>query len=109
MTDDDLLRPREVAEMFGVRTTTIARWAREGKLTALHTPGGHRRYRLSELRKMLNGVDVERAQWEEDAARLYDQGCSIRQVAEKFDCGYGRMRRVLDRNTTLRSRGGKPR
>jgi excisionase family DNA binding protein len=44
MTDDDLLTPREVAEMFGVRTTTIARWAREGKLTALHTPGGHRRY-----------------------------------------------------------------
>jgi excisionase family DNA binding protein len=111
MTDDDLLRPREVAEMFGVRTTTIARWAREGKLTALHTPGGHRRYRLSELKKILDsaGIDVERTQWEEDAARLYDQGWSIRQVAEKFECGYGRMRRILHGNTTLRSRSGKPR
>jgi excisionase family DNA binding protein len=110
MTDDDLLRPREVAEMFGVRTTTIARWAREGKLTALHTPGGHRRYRLSELRKILTsaGIDAERPQWEDDAARLYDQGWSIRQVAEKFECGYGRMRRILSGNTTLRSRGGKP-
>jgi excisionase family DNA binding protein len=106
MTDDDLLRPREVAEMFGVRTTTIARWAREGKLTALHTPGGHRRYRLGELQEILNGADAERAQWEEDAARLYDQGWNIRQVAAKFDCGYGRMRRVLQRHTTLRSRGG---
>lgn len=109
MTDDDLLRPREVAEMFGVRPTTIARWAREGKLAPLYTPGGHRRYRLSELRTLLNGVDVERAQWEEDAARLYDQGWSIRQVADKFDCGYAQMRRVLSRNTTLRSRGGRPR
>ena len=27
---DDLLRPREVARLFGVRTATIARWAREG-------------------------------------------------------------------------------
>jgi excisionase family DNA binding protein len=39
---DQLLRPREVAEIFGVRTTTIARWAREGRLTPFRTPGGHR-------------------------------------------------------------------
>jgi len=95
--------------MFGIRTTTIARWAREGRLTPLYTPGGHRRYRLSELQKILDGVEVERAPWEEDAARLYDQGWSIRQVAETFECGYGRMRRILLGNTTLRSRGGKPR
>jgi excisionase family DNA binding protein len=42
---DALLTPREVAELFGVRTTTIVRWAREGTLTPLRTPGGHRRYR----------------------------------------------------------------
>lgn len=41
---EHLLTPREVAEIFGVRTTTIARWAREGRLTPLPTPGGHRRY-----------------------------------------------------------------
>jgi excisionase family DNA binding protein len=39
---DDLLTPREVAEIFGVRTTTIARWARAGKLAPLRTPGGRR-------------------------------------------------------------------
>ena len=93
--------------MFGVRPTTIARWAREGKLAPLYTPGGHRRYRLGELRKILISVDAERMQWEEDAARLYDQGWTIRQVAEKFECGYGQMRRVLRNNTTLRSRGGR--
>jgi hypothetical protein len=34
-----VLRPREVAALFGVRPSTIARWAREGKLTPLLTPG----------------------------------------------------------------------
>ena len=41
-----------------------------------------------------------------DAVRLYDQGWSIRQVAEKFDCSYGAMRRILMKHTTLRNRGG---
>jgi AraC-like DNA-binding protein len=48
--DDALLRPREVAALFGVRPSTIARWAREGKLTPLLTPGGHRRYLAAEIR-----------------------------------------------------------
>jgi lambda repressor-like predicted transcriptional regulator len=42
----------------------------------------------------------------EDAARLHDQGWSIRQVAEKSDCSYGVMRRILRKRVTLRSRGG---
>jgi transposase len=42
-----------------------------------------------------------------DAVRLYDQGWSIRQVAEKFDCSYGAMRRILMKHTTLRNRGGR--
>jgi excisionase family DNA binding protein len=50
---DQLLRPREVAEIFGVRTTTIARWAREGGLTPLHTPGGHRRYSREAVVRLL--------------------------------------------------------
>jgi lambda repressor-like predicted transcriptional regulator len=40
-----------------------------------------------------------------DAARLYDQGWSIRQVAEKFDYSYDAMRRVLGKHITLRNRG----
>ena len=48
--DDDLYRPHEVAAMFGVTTTTIARWARIGRLTpSVRTPGGHRRFRRSDL------------------------------------------------------------
>jgi len=50
--DDALLRPREVARLFGVRPSTIARWAREGRLVPLLTPGGHRRYRLNHVRAL---------------------------------------------------------
>lgn len=55
--DDDLLTPREVARIFAVRTTTIARWARDGRLAPVRTPGGHRRYTRSQVRELveLNG------------------------------------------------------
>jgi excisionase family DNA binding protein len=94
---DQLLRQREVAELFGVRTATIARWAREGRLAPFRTPGGHRRYsRDAVLRLLAHDATPDEAeqQWAEDAARLHDQGWSIRQVAERFDCGYGAMRRI---------------
>ncbi|MDN3351573.1 helix-turn-helix domain-containing protein [Actinomadura sp. DC4] len=102
--DDDLLRPREVAELFGVRTTTIARWAREGRLAPLLTPGGHRRYARSAIQEAIQ--EEPSAHFTEDAVRLYDEGWTIRQVAERFECGYGAMRRVLKKHTTLRNRGG---
>jgi excisionase family DNA binding protein len=73
--DDDLLRPREVAEIFGVRTTTIARWARDGILTALATPGGHRRYRRAEIDAVLESAgSADPRQYTQDAVRLYEQG-----------------------------------
>jgi excisionase family DNA binding protein len=106
--DDDLLKPREVAELFGVRTTTIARWAREGRLSPLRTPGGHRRYTRSSLRKLLADAARPEEPTTDDAVRLYEQGWSIRQVAERFDVSYGTMRRLLRGRTTLRTRGGHP-
>jgi excisionase family DNA binding protein len=106
---EQLLRPREVAEIFGVRTTTIARWARESRLTPFRTPGGHRRYSRDTVVRLLAQdatPDEAERQWAEDAARLYVQGWSIRQVAEKFDCSYGVMRRILRMRVALRNRGG---
>jgi excisionase family DNA binding protein len=61
VSDDDLLTPREVAAVFGVGTTTIARWARAGRLEALLTPGGHRRYSRSAVRALLDTDAEERA------------------------------------------------
>ena len=44
-----LLTPAEVAAMFRVDPKTVTRWARDGRLTAVRTLGGHRRYRETEV------------------------------------------------------------
>lgn len=48
-----LLTPSEVAGLFRVDPKTVTRWAKSGKLTAIRTLGGHRRYRKSEVEKLL--------------------------------------------------------
>jgi excisionase family DNA binding protein len=55
--DDRLLTPAEVAEMFRVNPKTVTRWARTGRLQAIKTIGGHRRYRLSEVRKAVEAAN----------------------------------------------------
>jgi len=50
---NELLTPGEVAEMFRVNPKTVTRWARSGKLTAVKTLGGHRRFRSSEIHRFL--------------------------------------------------------
>ncbi|GAA2107562.1 BldC family transcriptional regulator [Streptomyces synnematoformans] len=46
---EPLLTPKEVASLFRVDPRTVTRWAREGRLTAVRTLGGHRRYRQAEV------------------------------------------------------------
>ncbi len=55
VTDSDLLTPSEVARLFGVNPKTVTRWAEAGKLHAVWTIGGHRRYRASEVYDLLEG------------------------------------------------------
>ena len=50
-----LLTPSEVAAMFRVDPKTVTRWAKAGKISAIRTLGGHRRYRESEIRALING------------------------------------------------------
>jgi excisionase family DNA binding protein len=51
---DGLLTPGEVAALFRVDPKTVTRWAKAGKLTAIRTLGGHRRYRHSEVQRLLD-------------------------------------------------------
>jgi excisionase family DNA binding protein len=53
---EPLLTPAEVAAMFRVDPKTVTRWAQAGKLTAIRTLGGHRRYREEEVRRLLEGT-----------------------------------------------------
>ncbi|MEY2417547.1 MAG: hypothetical protein QOG90_227 [Actinomycetota bacterium] len=62
--ESDLLTPAEVATLFRVSPKTVTRWARSGKLTALRTLGGHRRFRASEVKELLErfeevGTDLD--------------------------------------------------
>ena len=52
---DPLLTPGEVAGLFRVDPKTVTRWAKAGKLTAIRTLGGHRRYRSSDVHRLLGG------------------------------------------------------
>jgi excisionase family DNA binding protein len=51
--DDSLLTPGEVARLFRVDVKTVRGWDASGKLKAVKTPGGHRRFRRSSVDKFL--------------------------------------------------------
>jgi excisionase family DNA binding protein len=50
---DGLLTPAEVAKLFRVDPKTVTRWHRCGKISAIRTLGGHRRFYESEIRRLL--------------------------------------------------------
>lgn len=50
---EELLTPSEVAAMFRVNPKTVTRWARAGRISYIKTLGGHRRFRASEIRRLL--------------------------------------------------------
>ena len=50
-----LLTPSGFARLFRGDPETVTRWAKAGKLTSIRTLGGHRRYRESEVRSLLDG------------------------------------------------------
>src|SRR6478736_5258714 len=57
-TPERLLTPGEVAAMFRVDPKTVTRWASAGRIGSIRTPGGHRRFRESEVNDLvaeLNG------------------------------------------------------
>jgi len=50
---EELLTPSEVASMFRVNPKTVTRWARAGRISYIKTLGGHRRFKASEIRRLL--------------------------------------------------------
>ena len=53
------LLPSEAARLLGVATSTLRRWAEEGKIHSGTTIGGHRRYRESEISRLAQGLGLE--------------------------------------------------
>lgn len=54
----DLLRVDEVAEMFRVSESTVRRWASEGKIKSIHTPGGCLRLISDDVDKILKNPKI---------------------------------------------------
>jgi excisionase family DNA binding protein len=51
---EKLLTTGDVAALYRVDAKSVARWVKNGKLTAVRTPGGRLRFREAEIRALLN-------------------------------------------------------
>jgi excisionase family DNA binding protein len=61
-TTNELLTPAEVAQMFRVSPKTVTRWARSGRISAVRTLGGHRRFRADEIRGLLAHLESDQVE-----------------------------------------------
>ncbi len=82
-----LLTPKEVAQRFHVNPKTVTRWAKAGKLTAIRTLGGHRRYRESEVLERLR-------EYKESSSQLVRR--QTERMADKNDDMKARMLAALE-------------
>lgn len=58
--DVTLLHPHEVATLFAVSPKTVARWARAGRIRAIRTMGGHRRFYADDVVEELRRLEARR-------------------------------------------------
>lgn len=49
-----MLTPAELAGMLHVNSKTVTRWANEGRIDFVRTPGGHRRFPLAAVLALLD-------------------------------------------------------
>ncbi|MGK7893410.1 MAG: MerR family DNA-binding transcriptional regulator, partial [Xenococcus sp. (in: cyanobacteria)] len=54
----EFVSPREASQSLGVSVDTLRRWEKAGKITAIRTPAGHRRYDI----KSIDRKDSENSQ-----------------------------------------------
>jgi len=67
---EQLVGLHRASEMLGVTNVTLRNWDKEGKLKALKTPGGHRRWRLSDL-LAFQGISPEDTSEKEELIAIY--------------------------------------
>ncbi|NMG20352.1 IS607 family transposase [Brasilonema bromeliae] len=51
------LTPAEAQKRYGYHPKTLTRWADEGKIQYIKSPGGHRRYLIESIEKLVDRVD----------------------------------------------------
>jgi excisionase family DNA binding protein len=72
---DDLLTSAEAAKLLGVGTTAIKRWSDSQVLPCIKTGGGHRRFRRSDVERLMMGAGAtaDGAEWDDWVAALVGQ------------------------------------
>lgn len=55
----DIISTRDVAEVLGVSEATVKRWSDAGTLRCFRTPGGHRKFRLRDVKSFLSDQQGE--------------------------------------------------
>lgn len=54
-----LMTPTEVARLFRVDRGTVTKWARQGRIASLRTPGGHHRFPAAHVMAMLRQMQQD--------------------------------------------------
>jgi len=54
----DILSPNQAAKVLMVSPATVRQWAAKGKLNALTTPGGHRRFRMRDIQNFAEQKNI---------------------------------------------------
>lgn len=65
---EEYLRAAEVARLFHVSPTTVARWAKENRIPYLRTLGGHRRFPADPIRELAASLAAENRRDADDGA-----------------------------------------
>ena len=64
------MTPNEVAELLMVSPVTVRQWAQKGKLDAMTTPGGHRRFSLEAIEKFAANNNISLNQSRKDGVHI---------------------------------------
>ncbi len=83
----------EAAKHLNVHPATLRRWADEGQLPVMRTPGGHRRFAASDLARLTNreGTDLMLGPVERIWAERAMQNTRNRLMAAREDVWFGRL------------------
>lgn len=75
---DKLLSLKETEKILNVSKSTLQRWDNSGKLKAIRTEGGHRRYKQSDIDEILKNKDGI------TYGNLYQHLCSAQHIADSL-------------------------
>lgn len=78
----------EASRILGVSETALRHWTDEGKIKAFITPGGHRRYELSELKRFI-GAQPKTPGIKQLVAELENTTALHREIVRAEDQGAG--------------------